>query len=952
MANYRVYEVAEELDVESSQLIELLREMDVPVRSHMSTIDEEQVARLHARLERERRTSSDGAKGGGGRRRRRRRRRRPEPVDADEEAADEEPAAEAEEAPEAAGEAPAEADEATAEAREAEEAPEVEEEPAAEAAPEEAVEEEAAPAPEATDAAEELAAEHDVELAAVEGTGKDGRILKSDVQAVVDERAEEAEEEPAAEAAPEEAVEEEAAPAPDATDAAEELAAEHDVELTAVEGTGKDGRILKSDVQAVVDERAEAEAEREERKPQPVRRGMPSGPGPAASAAPGGSVKIEEDYSKGRGGGKGRKKKPRVDKEAVEENVKKTLAAMEGGGGGPRKRSKSTPSEEELEKQRRAEEAERETQVSVNEFLTVAELADLIDESPQEIITAAFKNLGLMVTINQRLDFDQIELICEEFGYEAVKEEAFEAEIPEAAEEEADEEERLEPRAPVVTVMGHVDHGKTSLLDKIRKTNVVAGESGGITQHIGAYRVDIGDDRSITFLDTPGHEAFTAMRARGAELTDVVILVVAADDAVMPQTVEAISHARNAGVPLVVAVNKMDLPSADAQQVKQDLLNHEVVVEEFGGEVLAAEVSAETGEGIDDLLDQVYLQAELLELKADPTRDARGTVVEAELDKGMGPVATVLVQSGTLEVGDDFICGLYGGRVRALMDERGNNVEEAPPSTPVRVLGLDGVPQAGDSLVVLEADRVQEIADRRQELDREKDIRRRQAGTRLENLFEQVQEGGEAVLNLVIKADTHGSVQAISDALEELSTEEVEVEVIHRGVGAVNESDVLLATTSDATIVGFHVRPDSAARSTAEDEGVEIRTYNVIYEAVQDVRAALEGMLEPEEREAVVGQAEVRQLFKISGVGTVAGCYVEEGEIRRNLPVRVLRDHVEVYDGEIGNLKRFQEDVREVREGYECGIRVADFNDVKVGDLIECYEVQEVARTLEDSASS
>jgi translation initiation factor IF-2 len=877
LAKYRVYEVAENLDVESSDLVRMLREMGISVRSHMSAIDEEQVARLHARLERKRRVGGDGADGSGGssggRRRRRRRRRKP----AEKEEAEETPAADVEEA---------------AGAEEEEEAPAAaEEEEAAEAG------QEAAPAEE----------EEEEEL----------RI----------------------------------------TGAAEELAEEHGIDPSDVEGTGADGRVLKSDVEAVIEELEEAaeaeeaaEEKRKKSKPKPVRRGMPR-PGPAASAAPGGSVEIEKDYSKRGKGGGGRRQKPRIDKDAVEENVKKTLAEMEGGGGGRKGGGrKSARSEEELEEQRRKEKEREKTRVRVNEFLTVAELADLIDEEPQEIITSAFKNLGMMVTINQRLDFDQIELICEEFGYEAVEEEGFEADVE--AEQDEESEGETVPRAPVVTVMGHVDHGKTSLLDKVRKTNVVAGESGGITQHIGAYRVDIGDDRSITFLDTPGHEAFTAMRARGAEVTDVVVLVVAADDAVMPQTVEAISHARNAGVPMVVAINKMDLPSADASQVKQDLLSHEVVVEEFGGEVLVSEVSAETGEGIDDLLDKIHLQAELLELEADPDRDARGTVVEAELDTGMGPVATVLVQSGTLEVGDDFICGVHGGRVRALLDERGNHVESAGPSTPVRVLGLDGVPQAGDSLVVLEADRVQEIADRRQQLDRQKDIRRRQSGTKLEDIFEEIQAGEQPVLNLVIKGDTHGSVQAVSDALEELSTAEVEVEVIHRGVGAVNESDVLLASTSDATIIGFHVRPDSKARSTAEAEGVEIRTYNVIYEAVQDVRDALEGMLEPEEEEVVVGTAEIRQLFKISGVGTVAGCYVEEGEIRRNLPVRILRDHVEVHDGEIESLKRFQEDVSEVREGYECGISIAGFDDVKEGDLIECYRVEEVARTLEESAAA
>ncbi|HKK07279.1 MAG TPA: translation initiation factor IF-2, partial [Gemmatimonadota bacterium] len=701
---------------------------------------------------------------------------------------------------------------------------------------------------------------------------------------------------------------------------------------------------------------AEEPTRKKKRKPKPVRRGLSHRHGPAASAAPGGSVKIEEGYgSGGRRGRRGRRKKPRVDQDVVQENVKKTLAALEGGSGGGRRRRRDTgPSETEVEQERIEQEREAEkTRVRVNEFLTVAELADLIDASPQEIITSAFKNLGLMVTINQRLDFDQIELICEEFGYEAVREEAYEAELPELAEElEEIAEEDLEPRAPIVTVMGHVDHGKTSLLDYVRKANVVAGESGGITQHIGAYRVELDGGKAITFLDTPGHEAFTAMRARGADITDVVILVVAADDAVMPQTIEAISHAKNAGVPMVVAINKVDLPTADPAQVKQDLLSHEVVLEEFGGDVLSAEVSAKTGQGVEDLLEKVLLQAELLELKADPHRGARGTVVEAELDRGMGPVATVLVENGTLRVGEDFLCGLHAGRVRALLDERGNNVESAGPATPVRVLGLEAVPQAGDGLVVLDPERAREIATRRQQLEREKDIRRRSKGTKLEDIFEQIQAGEQAVLNLVIKGDTDGSVQALSDSLERLSTEEVAVDVIHRGVGGINESDVLLATTSDATILGFHVRPDAKARSVAEAEGVEIRTYDVIYEAVQDIRDALEGMLEPEEREIIVGSAEIRQLFRVPKVGTVAGCYVSSGQIQRNLPVRLLRDNVVIYEGEIGSLKRFKDDVREVREGYECGLSIAGYNDVKVDDVIECYRVEEVARTLSSSAAS
>ncbi len=871
---YRVYEVAEELGVDSGQLIQMLREMDVPVRSHMSTVEPGQVARLHARLERERRF--DGAEGDGSatatRRRRRRRRAQPPKL----------------------------------------------EEAAASPTEEEAVEEAAVPTAE-VEAAEAAAEPEEEEVAKVEAAAEPEEVAAPVAEVEAEEPVAEAEEEE------EEDLEEVEAAAEVAE--AEEEPAEAEEEPTAEEPEKK-------------------------RKPKPARRGMPAGP--TASAAPGGTVRIQaEGYTIDgrRKARRERKKRRRVDQDAVQENVKKTLAALEGGPSTRRRRREAAPAREEIEREREEErEAEKKT-VRVNEFLTVAELADLIDASAQEIITSAFKNLGLMVTINQRLDFDQIELICEEFGYRAIREAGYEADIA-LAEEERAEEEALEPRAPVVTVMGHVDHGKTSLLDHIRKANVVAGESGGITQHIGAYRVELGDGRAITFLDTPGHEAFTAMRARGAEVTDVVILVVAADDAVMPQTVEAISHARNAGVPMVVAINKVDLPSANVRKVKQDLLSHEVVLEEFGGEVLSAEVSAKTGQEIDDLLEKVLLQAELLELSAPADRNARGTVVEAELDRGMGPVATVLVESGTLRVGDDFVCGLHAGRVRALLDERSNNVEEAGPSVPVRVLGLEGVPQAGDSLVVLSAERVKEIVSRRQQLEREKEMRRRSGGPRLEDVFEQIQAGGRARLNLVIKGDTDGSVQALSDSLEQLSTDEVSVDVVHRGVGGISESDVLLASTSDATILGFHVRPDVKARSTAEREGVEIRIYNVIYEAVQDVRAALEGMLEPEEHEVTVGTAEVRQLFRVPKVGTVAGCYVASGVMRRNLPVRVLRDQVQVYEGRMESLKRFKDDVREVREGYECGISIEGYNDVKVGDLIECYEIQEVARTLREPGSA
>jgi translation initiation factor IF-2 len=498
--------------------------------------------------------------------------------------------------------------------------------------------------------------------------------------------------------------------------------------------------------------------------------------------------------------------------------------------------------------------------------------------------------------------------------------------------------------------MGHVDHGKTSLLDHIRKTNVIAGEAGGITQHIGAYHVELEDGRAISFLDTPGHAAFTAMRARGAEVTDVVILVVAADDSVMPQTIEAISHAKNAGVPIVVAVNKVDLPDANPMRVKQDLLQHGIVLEEFGGDVMSAEVSAKRGMGIDDLLDKVLLQSEILELQANPNREAHGVVIEAQLDVGKGPVATVLVTNGMLRVGDNVVCGHYSGRIRAMLDERGNHVDGAGPAIPVQILGLPGVPGAGDQLLAMDAVRAGEIAQTRQRLDREKRLRVRSRGVKLTDISKMLARGERTMLNLVIKGDVDGSVQALSDALEQLSTSEVEVQVIHRGVGAINESDVLLASTSGAIVIGFHVRPSGEARAVAEREDVDVRLYNIIYEAVGEVRAAMEGLLSPEEREVLLGTAEVRQLFKVPRVGTVAGCMVTQGELQRRSKIRVIRDGVQIYEGELGSLKRFKDDAREVREGFECGLNVTNFNDIKVGDIIEAYRVEEVARTLAGAA--
>ena len=679
---------------------------------------------------------------------------------------------------------------------------------------------------------------------------------------------------------------------------------------------------------------------------------------PAASAGPGGQVRIQAegygpDGRRKRGRRKGRRRQ-RVDQGAVQENIQRVMAELKGGGRRRRKTREPRPTVEEKEarkeEERRKEERAAAT-VRVNEFLTVAELGELIDISSTELIGSAFKSLGLMVTINQRLDFDQIEMLLEEFNFTAVREQEYGAAEDGDAEEEEDPALAM-PRPPVVTVMGHVDHGKTKLLDSIRDTNVVAGESGGITQHIGAYHVEVGGERSLTFLDTPGHAAFTAMRARGADVTDIVILVVAADDSVMPQTIEAISHARNAGVPVVVAINKMDLPAADADRVKQQLLNHEVTVEDFGGDVLVAPISARTGTGIDELLEKVLLQAEMLELKANPDRPATGAVIEARLDVGKGPVVSVLVQRGTLRVGDDFICGKFDGRVRALLDERGAVVKEAGPGIPVQILGVRGVPQAGDTLQVMEAMRASEIANTRQRLEREKLLRIKDRGIKLGD-FSQILSAGEvSTLPLIIKGDVDGSVQAVSDTLQRLSTAEVQVEIVHRAVGAINEEDVLLARTAGGVIIGFRVRPNVNARQLAEREGVDIQIYDVIYDAENDVRAALEGMLAPERREKVMASAEVRETFKVSKVGTIAGCYVSEGTVEHQATVRLIRDGIVAYTGEIGSLKRFKDDVKLVRNGLECGIGIANYNDVKVGDVIECFVVEEVARTLAGSAQA
>jgi translation initiation factor IF-2 len=679
----------------------------------------------------------------------------------------------------------------------------------------------------------------------------------------------------------------------------------------------------------------------------PSRPGAPQRPG-SDRAAP--VRTFGPDAEKGGGRKRGKKgKRSSVDQDAVQANIMRTLQGMKGPAGRKGRRT-DEPSFRDVQAGKLAEEREREkTLIRVNEFVSVSELAGGMKVPATQIVQFAFKELGLMVTVNQRLDFDQIELIASAFGFQAVREDEYAAEAELDQAEESPEQ--LVGRPPVVTIMGHVDHGKTSLLDYVRKANIVAGEAGGITQHIGAYHVELAGTKRITFLDTPGHQAFTAMRARGAQVTDIVVLVVAADDQVMPQTVEAISHARNAGVPMIVAINKIDLPTANVQKVKQDLLQQNVVLEEFGGTVLSAEISAKKGTGVDHLLEQILLQSEILDLKANPGGTGHGVVLEATLDPGKGPLATILVQRGTLVGGDNFICGKFSGRVRALYDERGKAVKEAGPSIPVQILGFEGVPAAGDIFaVVTDAVEARDIAQKRQRLEREAQNRRSAKGTSLEDFSRALKEGEVSMLRIIIKADQGGPAEALADALAQLTTSEVRVDVVHRGVGAITESDILLAKASGAIVLGFHVRPDSNARGAAEREQVDVRTYRIIYEAVEDVRNALEGLLKPEERETVLGEAEVLQLFKVSKVGTIAGCTVRSGIIQRTSKARVVRDGTTVYTGALSSLKRFKDDVREVREGLECGIGIENFNDLKVGDRIESFRMEEVKRTLAPAA--
>ena len=631
--------------------------------------------------------------------------------------------------------------------------------------------------------------------------------------------------------------------------------------------------------------------------------------------------------------------------EQIKNQIKETLEKLTSKGGKSKgakyRKEKRVFRREQDELQQELEAADR--TLKVTEFITVSELASLMDVSATEVISACF-SLGVMVTMNQRLEADTLTLVADEFGY---KIEFSDAELEaEAAEEVEDTEEDLLPRAPIVTVMGHVDHGKTSLLDYIRKTNVIAGESGGITQHIGAYNVKLEGGQRITFLDTPGHEAFTAMRARGAQVTDIVIIVVAADDDVMPQTKEAIAHAQAAGVPMIIAINKVDKPNANPDNIRQQLSGMNILVEEWGGNVQAQEISAKFGNNVDLLLEKVLLQAEMLELKANPNKVANGVVIEASLDKGRGYVSTVLVQGGTLKVGDYLLAGKNHGKVKAMLDERGRQLKEAGPSIPVTVLGLDGAPTAGDKFKVYEDEReAKSIANKREQLQREQTIRTKKHLT-LDELGRRIALGDFKELNIILKGDVDGSVEALSDQLQRLSTEEISINIIHKGVGQITESDVLLAAASDAIMIGFNVRAGANAKELADREEIEIRTYSVIYAAIDEVKEAMEGMLSPEIKEQVIGNVEIRETFKISKVGTIAGCMVLTGKVTRNSKIRLLRDGIVKFDGELESLKRFKDDVKEVTKGYECGLNIKGYNDIEVGDILEVYEEIAVKKKL------
>ena len=632
----------------------------------------------------------------------------------------------------------------------------------------------------------------------------------------------------------------------------------------------------------------------------------------------------------------------------IQKQIKETYARMNEGKksnfGAKHRKEKRELASQRMQEEMELQEMEQKV-LKVTEFVTVNDLATLMNNTPVTKVIGACMSLGMMVSINQRLDAETLVLVAEEFGYEV---EFVTANLTDAIAqgEVEDTEEDLLPRPPVITVMGHVDHGKTSLLDHIRQANVIAGEAGGITQHIGAYNVKMPDGQRITFLDTPGHEAFTAMRARGAKMTDLAIIIVAADDAIMPQTVEAINHAQAAGVPMVFAINKIDKPGANPEKIREQLSNMNILVEDWGGKYQCQEISAKKGINVDLLLEKVLLEAEMLELKANPNKRASGAVIESSLDKGRGYLATILVQNGTLKVGDIMLSGCYTGRVKAMFNERGQKVEEAGPSTPVSVLGLNGAPTAGETFNVMADEKeAKEIANKREQLIRIQGIKTQKHMT-LEEIGRRIAIGNFKELNVIVKGDVDGSVEALSDSIIKLSTEEVRVNVIHKAVGAISESDILLAAASDAIIIGFQVRPMPSARKLAEKEEIEIRLYSVIYDCINELKSGIEGMLEPEQKEEVTATAEVMETFKISKVGTIAGCMVREGKLQRSAKVRVIRDGIVVYTGELGSLKRFKDDVKEVVSGMDCGLNIQGYNDIKVGDVVEAYTIVEIKRTL------
>ena len=662
--------------------------------------------------------------------------------------------------------------------------------------------------------------------------------------------------------------------------------------------------------------------------------------------------RIVSDKNAPKGGNKrGGRNQPQVQRaepteEEVQRQVRETLEKLQGksskGKGARYRKEKRDLHEQQREREQEQQELESKV-LKVTEFVTVNEVATMMDVSSTQVISACM-SLGIMVTMNQRLDAETLTIVADEFGYEV---DFMQAELEETVIEEiTDAEDDLQARAPIVTVMGHVDHGKTSLLDHIRKENVIAGESGGITQHIGAYGVTLESGQKISFLDTPGHEAFTAMRARGAQVTDIAIIVVAADDDIMPQTKEAIAHAQAAGVPMVFAINKIDRPTANPDKIKEGLAAMNLLVEDWGGKIQSHDISAKTGQGVNELLEKVLLEAELLELKANPDREATGTVVEAFLDKGRGYVSTVLVQNGTLRIGDYVLAGTSSGKIRAMQDERGKDIKEAGPATPISILGLDGAPQAGDRFNVLKDEReAKQIAQKRSQLQREQSVRAQRQLT-LDEIGRRIAVGDFQELNIILKGDVDGSVEALTDSFQKLSTEEIQVNIIHKGVGAITESDVLLASASSAVVIGFNVRPMANARTVAEKEEVDIRTYSIIYDAIDDIKKAMEGMLSPEMKEEVTGTAEIRETFKISKIGTIAGCMVLSGKIFRNSKIRVIRDGIVAFDGELASLKRFKDDVKEVSKGYDCGLQVKNYNDIRVDDQIEAYQEVAVQKKL------